>query len=264
MSGPSSLSFLASYLDSLNGNEPKVGAATASSAAASPQPGGAPSSITFSASPLAAVTKMFQSPSSAVTAPPSSVAFSTATAVAATSTTDAATAAAATAGFQYVPVLSLAQADTIATQVVTVCQRNAFNPVVVVVLDAAGQIICSKRMDGCAPVGSADMAYAKAYSCIVNRYPSRHFRDRYTATNESSKFCQMLAMNTISGNQMAPFPGGIVLQHTDTNNYVIGAVGVSGAAGDEDEYCALQAVHEAKIPGLTTLPATHSCSTVQD
>ena len=203
---------------------------------------------------------MFHSSSSAVT-PPSSVAFSTST-VAETSSGQT---TAGTDGFQYVPVLSLAQADTIASQVVTVCSRNAFNPVVVVVLDASGNIICSKRMDGCAPVGSADMAYAKAYSCIVNRYPSRHFRDRYTAENESSKFCQMLAMNTISGNQMAPFPGGIVLQHTaETNPYVIGAVGVSGAAGDEDEYCALQAVHEANIPGLTTLPQTHSCSTVRD
>ena len=33
---------------------------------------------------------------------------------------------------------------------------------------------------------------------------------------------------------------------------MLGAVGVSGAARDEDEYCALQqAVHEVKIPGLT-------------
>ena len=60
----------------------------------------------------------------------------------------------------------------------------------------------------------------------------------------------------VSGNQMAPSPGGIVLKLGD---YVIGAVEVSGAAGDEDEYCAIRAVKEANI-GLETLPEVHSCS----
>jgi uncharacterized protein GlcG (DUF336 family) len=59
---------------------------------------------------------------------------------------------------------------------------------------------------------------------------------------------------------MAPFPGGIVLKLDD---YMIGAVGVSGAAGDEDEYCAIRGVLEANL-GLTTVPEAHSCATVKD
>jgi uncharacterized protein GlcG (DUF336 family) len=43
---------------------------------------------------------------------------------------------------------------------------------------------------------------------------------------------------------MAPFPGGVLLKLTDGT--VIGAVGVSGAAGDEDEVCALAGAKEAK------------------
>lgn len=70
----------------------------------------------------------------------------------------------------------------------------------------------------------------------------------------------MTTMVAISGNQMAPFPGGILLMLGDT---IVGAVGVSGAAGDEDEYCAIQAVIEANL-GLTTVPEQHSCSTVMD
>jgi len=157
-------------------------------------------------------------------------------------------------------VLGLAHADVIANQVIAVCQRNAFNPVTVVVLDESGSTLVHKRMDGCSPRGIPDFAHAKAFSCIVNGYPSRNFRDRYTGSGDLAKFGQLVGMCSISQGTMAPFPGGIVLQY---NGSTIGAVGVSGAAGDEDEYCAITAVAEVQL-GLQTIPAQHSCSTVRD
>lgn len=162
--------------------------------------------------------------------------------------------------FEYVPILSLNQADMIADNVIACCQRNGFNPVTVNVLDASGFPLVQKRMDGCSPVGIPDFSKAKAFSCIVNKYPSRAFRDRYTADDSSAKFCQMTTMVDISQGQMAPFPGGILVMLGD---YIIGAVGVSGAAGDEDEYCAIRGVLDSNL-GLSTVPEKHSCSTVQD
>lgn len=163
-------------------------------------------------------------------------------------------------GFDSVPILGLHHADAIASAAVAVCQRNGFSPVTVTVLDASGCTIVLKRMDGCSVVGFPDFARAKAYGSIIMKYPSREFRDKYTADEESAKFCQMMGMVALSGGQMAPFPGGIVLKLGD---YVIGAVGVSGASGDEDEYCAIQGVKEANV-GLTTNPEAHSCATVTD
>mmetsp|Transcript_26476 Transcript_26476/g.47069 ORF Transcript_26476/g.47069 Transcript_26476/m.47069 type:complete len:271 (+) Transcript_26476:90-902(+) len=162
---------------------------------------------------------------------------------------------------KYIPVLSLHHADTIANKVIECCDRNGFNPVSVYVLDHAGHTLVSKRMDGCSPVGIPDFARAKAFSCIVNKYPSRTFRDRYTTGDVSAKFCQLTGMVAISQGQMAPFPGGILV--TDENQVIVGAVGVSGAAGDEDEYCAIRGVVESKF-GLSTVPENHSCSTVKD
>ena len=154
----------------------------------------------------------------------------------------------------------MGNADLIANKVIECCVRNEFNPVTVYVLDASGNPIVMKRMDGVSSVGISDFALAKAYSCIVNKYPSRTFRDRYTTEEASSKFCQLLGMVAISKGQMAPFPGGILLQY---DGHYVGAVGVSGAAGDEDEYCAIRGVIESGISGLTTIPENHSCSTVQ-
>ena len=163
--------------------------------------------------------------------------------------------------FQYVPVLSLEQADAIANCSIQCCLRNAFSPVTVYVLDSSGHTLVSKRMDGCSAVGIPDFAQAKAFSCIVNKYPSRTFRDRYTQDEASAKFCQMTSMVAISEGRMAPFPGGILIK---LKNHIIGAVGVSGAAGDEDEYCAIRGVMESGIVGLSTVPETHSCSTIKD
>ena len=162
--------------------------------------------------------------------------------------------------FEYVPVLSLSHANAITDKAIECCVRNGFSPVTVYVLDAGGSPLVSKRMDGCSPVGIPDFAKAKAYSCIVNKYPSRTFRDRYTSEEASAKFCQMTSMVAISGNQMAPFPGGILLK---VSGSIIGAVGVSGASGDEDEYCAIRGVVESGL-GISTVPENHSCTTVKD
>jgi uncharacterized protein GlcG (DUF336 family) len=47
----------------------------------------------------------------------------------------------------------------------------------------------------------------------------------------------MTSMVNITEGKMAPFPGGVLMKDQEGN--VIGAVGVSGASGDEDEYCAI-------------------------
>ena len=175
-------------------------------------------------------------------------------------TVEESTSSTAVGEFQYVPILNLSQANAIADKAIECCVRNGFSPVTVYVLDAGGSPLVSKRMDGCSPVGIPDFAKAKAYSCVVNKYPSRVFRDRYTSEEASAKFCQMTSMVAISGNQMAPFPGGILHK---VSNDVIGAVGVSGASGDVDEYCAIRGVVESGL-GITTVPENHSCTTVKD
>jgi len=97
------------------------------------------------------------------------------------------------------------------------------------------------------------------------RLASRHFRDKYTlpgATHTADKFSQMLSMVNITGGKMAPFAGGIIIRaRIEDGGHIIGGVGVSGATGDEDEYCALQGVLASGISCVTE-PNTHSCMTL--
>lgn len=68
-------------------------------------------------------------------------------------------------------------------------------------------------------------------------------------------------MINITGGKMAAFPGGILLRNVE--NEVVGAIGVSGASGDEDEYVALKSVWDSGL-SLRTQPKGHCCTTVKE
>ena len=155
--------------------------------------------------------------------------------------------------------LSLNDADILANGVINTIKRNDFPPIVVTVVDRQANILVQKRMDDVCHAAFPEFSYAKAYTCVTMGVSSRAFRDKYTATDDNAKIGQMNSMMAISG-KMAAFPGGVLLRNGE--NEIVGAIGVSGAAGDEDEYVALTAAWESGLP-LQTMPEEHSCSTVR-
>eukprot|EP00746_Dinoflagellata_sp_MGD_P115411 gnl/MRDRNA2_/MRDRNA2_51543_c0_seq1.p1 gnl/MRDRNA2_/MRDRNA2_51543_c0~~gnl/MRDRNA2_/MRDRNA2_51543_c0_seq1.p1 ORF type:complete len:187 (+),score=30.90 gnl/MRDRNA2_/MRDRNA2_51543_c0_seq1:62-562(+) len=162
-----------------------------------------------------------------------------------------------------VSTISLEAADEIARIVIETCKRNEFNPITVSVVDSSSEIIVQKRMDGCPTGAFPKFSLAKAVAASSLMMPSRAFSARY-ATDQPAKMFQGIAMVGIAGGALAPFPGGVVIRDKTTNE-VLGAVGVSGAAGDEDEYCALAGVHQSSIGDITTTePRSHSCTTHKD
>jgi len=66
---------------------------------------------------------------------------------------------------------------------------------------------------------------------------------------------------------LIPVAGGVLIKNA-LDGSVVGAVGVSGAAADEDEYIALEGVRvgtskmDMDIDLLETVPAAHCCTTL--
>lgn len=156
--------------------------------------------------------------------------------------------------------LSLDMASCIANSAVSTIKRNGFNPVSVYVLDASGSTLVMMRMDGCSSCGIPDFAHGKAWSCIAMKSSSRTFRDKYTGEDNVGRYCQMLSMVNISDGKMMPCPGGALIKNA--SGKILGAVGVSGASADEDEYAALRGVADSGY-SLVTVPAMeeHQCTT---
>ncbi|KAL7528543.1 hypothetical protein ACHAWF_002597, partial [Thalassiosira exigua] len=127
--------------------------------------------------------------------------------------------------------MNLDLADLLASGVVAAAKRNGFAPIVVSVLDKQANLIVQKRMDGDVHAAFPEFSYAKAYTSVVFDTSSREFRDKYSTGNDPAKMAQVQSMMSISG-KLAAFPGGVAVRNAEGTT--IGAIGVSGAAGDED------------------------------
>ncbi len=141
--------------------------------------------------------------------------------------------------------LKLAQASAIIDTAIAEARKQKFAPVAVVVLDAGGNLIAFKREDE-AGIVRFDIAYGKAWGALGMGFGTRELAER------AAKFPTFVAaLAAVSQGRMVPSPGGVLIMSADKE--VVGAVGISGDTGDNDERCAIagiQAVGLSAIPGL--------------
>ncbi|MFT4077619.1 MAG: heme-binding protein [Asticcacaulis sp.] len=138
------------------------------------------------------------------------------------------------------PDLSLAHARIIIAAALKTARDNQFSPLAIVVLDAGARPVAFEREDG-AGFLRLDIAQAKAAGAIGMGYGTRDLAKR-AAGNPGF----YTALYAVSQGQMAPSPGGVLIRNA--SGEVIGAVGVSGDTGDNDERAAVAGLEAA---GLT-------------
>ena len=91
----------------------------------------------------------------------------------------------------------------------------------IAIVDHGGHLLLFSRMDG-VHLGTVDIAIAKARCALQFKRPTRIFAEALAAGS--------VAFTTLAG--VTPLPGGIPLA---ANGSVVGAIGVSGAAPEQDE-----------------------------
>lgn len=92
------------------------------------------------------------------------------------------------------------------------------------VVDAGGHLIAFRRMDG-AEFAGATIAIDKAYTAAGNRIATLSLRDQVAPGGDLAGY------NTAAGGRFIAFGGGVPLWD---EGLVIGAIGVSGASGEQD------------------------------
>lgn len=122
-------------------------------------------------------------------------------------------------------------------------QSLALKPLSVVVLDAGGHVKAFAREDGASP-GRFKIAHGKAYGAVMMGMGGQAQMDR-----AESQAYFILAANGAFDGAMIPVPGGVLVKGADGS--VLGAVGVTGDASDNDELCAVAGIEAA---GLTAQP----------
>jgi len=136
------------------------------------------------------------------------------------------------------------QANTIIGVALTEARKRNLAYLAVAVLDTGGHLIAFQREDG-AGFLRIDIAYGKAWGALGMGFGTRELAER------AAKYPTFVtALANASQGRIIPSPGGVLI--ADAAGEVIGAVGISGDAGDNDEICAIagiQAVGYFAIPG---------------
>lgn len=129
-----------------------------------------------------------------------------------------------------------------ARQVVATAQKLAESvdkPLTVVVVDSAGFVVLIERMDGARPL-QPQIASAKAYTAAVMQRPCSMLKG--WADNEPGFFAQVSGMGH---HPIVATGGGFPLKR---DGEIIGAVGISGGTGDEDQALAQGTLEELGYP----------------
>jgi uncharacterized protein GlcG (DUF336 family) len=134
-------------------------------------------------------------------------------------------------------MLSLSCASQIIDAALAKGREKNFAPLAVAVLDAGGHLVAYKREDG-AGIVRFDIAYGKAWGSLGMGFGTRELTER-AAKNPA--FITVLA--SVSAGRMVPSPGGVLI--IDSHGLVVGAVGISGDIGDNDELCAIAGIEAA-------------------
>ncbi|MBD8892200.1 GlcG/HbpS family heme-binding protein [Roseibium litorale] len=140
-------------------------------------------------------------------------------------------------------MLALSKATEIIDAALAKARAENFDPLAVAVLDAGGHLVAFKREDG-AGIIRFDIAFGKAWGSLGMGFGSRELTER---ADKNATFIGVLA--TVSGGRMVPSPGGVLI--LDDNKQVIGAVGISGDIGGNDEVCAVAGIEAAGFAAVT-------------
>ena len=135
--------------------------------------------------------------------------------------------------------LPLEKAALIVDKALDVARANSMLPLTVVVLDAGGKAIAMKSEDG-SGIMRFNVAYGKAWGALGMGISSRLIRDRL-----ASRPTFQNALAAASDGQLIPVPGGVLVM--DKNEYVIGAVGISGDTSEKDEFAAIIAIQSVAL-----------------
>src|SRR4029434_2505775 len=141
--------------------------------------------------------------------------------------------------------LTLAQASSIIDVALATARERQFAPLAVAVLDIGGHLIAFKREDG-AGFARFDIALGEAWGALGRGFGTRDLAER------ASRFPTFVAaIASATQGRMVPSPGGVLI--VGAGDEVVGAVGISGDTGDNDEVCAVAGIAAVGLRALEGL-----------
>ena len=123
------------------------------------------------------------------------------------------------------PMLSLDQTRRAMEEMLDKATQDLAHPVAIAIVDDNGDIMDFARMDRCRK-GPQRMAMRKAYTCAISGQDSKDYAARMASQGRT--------VAEMGDPMLAAVQGGVVVLHPSTGA-ILGGIGVSGLAAQEDE-----------------------------
>ena len=133
--------------------------------------------------------------------------------------------------------IPLATANQIIEAALAKGREEGFKPLSVAVLDPGGHLIAFQRSDHSSFM-RFEIAAGKAYGALAVGAGSRWL---HAQAETRPHFLE--GLSSVSGGRIVSVPGGVLVR--DSEDTIIGAVGISGDTSDNDEACAIHGIEAA-------------------
>jgi len=135
--------------------------------------------------------------------------------------------------------ISLARANRIISKAFSHGGEKGFKPLVVVVLDAGGNMKAYQAQDGTSN-GRFDVASGKARGSLAVGTGSR-----WLNAQADSRPHFLTGLASVIDGGIVPVPGGVIAR--DKSGKIVAAVGISGDTSDADEACAVFGIEAVNL-----------------
>jgi uncharacterized protein GlcG (DUF336 family) len=141
--------------------------------------------------------------------------------------------------------IGLDDANRIIETAIRLAREHKHMPLTFCILGPGGQLVSSQREDG-SSIFRFEIAFGKAWACIALGH-STNFMEKVMANNRPH-FLDSLPVT--SGGKFVPALGGILIRDADRS--IIGALGITGDTGENDEMIGVEAIKACGfVPDLT-------------
>jgi uncharacterized protein GlcG (DUF336 family) len=132
--------------------------------------------------------------------------------------------------------LELTVAQTIVAEAITHGRMAGMEPLTVVVLDDRAAVKAAGSDEG-SSIARFEIARGKASGCLAFGFGARELQKRPPGF--------LTAVGQLPGVTIVPVPGGVLIRGSDRS--ILGAVGISGDTGENDEVAAVAGIKAAGL-----------------
>ena len=122
-----------------------------------------------------------------------------------------------------------------------IARAHGHLPITCCVVDRGGHIVSAQREDNSSTF-RFEIAYGKAWTCMSIHHSTRFVEDKMAKNRPH--FVDSLA--AASNGRFIPALGGVMIRDRESDE-LLGAIGITGNSGENDELVALEAIQECGL-----------------